>query len=152
MLALGTTRAHSCSCAVSDEHLCPFHSIAAQVAFATSVGGNSSQWLFPTADGAKPSKRGWVRTFTEVARQAGLPTHWDNGAPRHTGQPARASGACHLAQAGVDLWRIQVFGRWSSNAFLKYVRTSPLASLCIASPPKLPSPSQLQRQNRSCEH
>lgn len=59
-----------------------------------------------------------------------MATHWDNGAPRHTGHTARASGACHLAQAGVDLWRIQVFGRWSSNAFLKYVRSSPLASLC----------------------
>lgn len=34
LMALGTSRAHSCSCAVSEEHQCPFHMIAAQVAFA----------------------------------------------------------------------------------------------------------------------
>ena len=130
LMALGTSRAHTCSCKVSDAHLCPFHSMAAQVAFATSVPGNHGQWLFPTSQGQKPTKQGWVCTFTEMAKQLGLETHWDNGAPRHTGHSARASGACHLAQAGVDLWRIQVFGRWSSNAFLKYVRSSPLASLC----------------------
>eukprot|EP00435_Cladocopium_sp_Y103_P022023 s2314_g5.t1 len=52
-----------------------------------------------------------------------------NGAPKHTGHTARASGACHLAAAGVDLWRVQIFGRWSSAAFLRYIRSSPLLSL-----------------------
>eukprot|EP00435_Cladocopium_sp_Y103_P044529 s39_g12.t1 len=129
LLALGTSRAHSCSCQVSDQYMCPFHLIAAQVAFASTAPNNTAEWLFPTSSGGKPTKQGWVKTFTEVARMIGLPTHWDNGAPRHTGHSARASGACHLAQAGVDLWRIQVFGRWSSAAFLRYVRSSPLASL-----------------------
>ena len=129
LLALGTSRAHSCSCAVSSDHECPFHSMAAQVAVASTIPGNNVGWLFPTSEGDMPTKQGWVRTFTEVAKSLGLETHWDNGAPRHTGHSARASGACHLAKAGVDLWRIQVFGRWSSAAFLRYVRTSPLASL-----------------------
>eukprot|EP00435_Cladocopium_sp_Y103_P037318 s554_g9.t2 len=129
LMALGTSRAHSCSCQASDQYMCPFHLIAAQVAFASTAPNNTAEWLFPTSSGGKPTKQGWVKTFTEVARLIGLPTHWDNGAPRHTGHTARASGACHLAQAGVDLWRIQVFGRWSSAAFLRYVRSSPLASL-----------------------
>ena len=128
-MALGTSRSHTCSCSASSEVLCPFHAMAAQLAFAATSPGNASRWLFPTAEGKKPSKQGWARTFTCIAQHAGLDAFWENGAPKHTGHSARASGACHLAEAGVDLWRVQIFGRWSSAAFLKYVRSSPLASL-----------------------
>ena len=128
-LALGTSRAHSCSCKVGSEYLCPFHAMAAQIAFAVSVEGNAHGWLFPTALGGMSSKRGWCTTFTRVAETLGLETTWENGAPKFSGHTARASGAHHLAKAGVDLWRVQIFGRWSSAAFLRYVRSSPLASL-----------------------
>ena len=30
---------------------------------------------------------------------------------------------------GIHLWQIQIFGRWSSDAFLKYIRESPLENL-----------------------
>ena len=128
-MALGTSRAHSCSCKVSSEHLCPFHAMAAQVAFAVSVEGNATGWLFPCQLGGKHSKRGWCTTFMKVAECLGMVTTWENGVPKFTGHTARASGAHHLAKAGVDLWRVQIFGRWSSAAFLRYVRASPLASL-----------------------
>ena len=128
-LALGTSRTHSCSCKVSSEYLCPFHAMAAQMAFAVTVAGNEGGWLFPTATGQKPTKRGWCTTFMMVAESLGLGTTWENGAPKFSGHTARASGAHHLAKAGVDLRRVQIFGRWSSAAFLRYVRSSPLASL-----------------------
>ena len=34
----------------------------------------------------------------------------------------------HLAASGIDVWRIQLHGRWGSSAVLRYVRLSPLAS------------------------
>jgi len=41
----------------------------------------------------------------------------------------RATGAVHLASSGVDLWRIQLFGRWGSEAFKLYVRKAPLLAI-----------------------
>ena len=128
-MALGTSRSHSCSCTVSTPQMCPYHGMMAHVAFAKSIAGNREGWLFPTSEGQKPTKSGWCKTFMEVADRSGIIGYWDNGAPKFTGHTARASGAHHLAQAGVDLWRVQIFGRWSSAAFLRYVRSAPLASL-----------------------
>ena len=34
-----------------------------------------------------------------------------------------------MAAAGVDLWCIQLFGRWGSDAFLLYIRSSPLRNM-----------------------
>lgn len=129
LMALGTSRSHSCSCSVGPQRLCPYHALLEQVAFAKNLEGNAEGWLFPTAQGVKPTKRGWSASFTEIAKHQGLETVWNNGAPKYTGHSARASGAVHLALARVDLWRIQLFGRWTSAAFLRYVRSAPLASL-----------------------
>ena len=100
-MALGTSRAHTCSSAVSCEHMCSCRRVEAQVAFASTAPGNTAQLLFPTLSGNKPTKQGCVKTFTELAKAAGLKRYWENG----------ALGACHLTAAGVDLWRIQIFGR-----------------------------------------
>ena len=48
---------------------------------------------------------------------------------KFTGDSARVSGAQHLAKANIELWRIQLFGRWSSEAFLRYIRDAPLQNL-----------------------
>eukprot|EP00435_Cladocopium_sp_Y103_P026420 s2504_g6.t1 len=45
-------------------------------------------------------------------------------------QPRRETSQPSKDGTGVDLWRIQIFGRWTSSAFLKYIRDSPLASMC----------------------
>ena len=127
--ALGTTRSHSCSCSSTGSDLCPFHQISHQVNWASAMAENEGRWLFPTATGERATKKGWQAVFTAAAAAAGLPIISQNGAALYTGHTARASGACHLAQANVDLWRIQIFGRWSSDAFLRYVRSAPLANL-----------------------
>ena len=128
-MALGTSRSHSCCCGVGKPKMCPYHALLEQVSFAKELSGNIEGWLFPTAQGSKPTKRGWSASFTEIAKRQGLETEWNNGAPKYTGHSARASVAVHLALAKVDLWRIQLFGRWTSAAFLRYVRSAPLASL-----------------------
>ncbi len=128
-MALGTSRSHSCSCRVSQPSMCPYHALSEQWLFAKNLPGNREGWLFPTIQATKATKRGWSAAFTEIAKRQGLETEWNNGAPKFTGHSARASGAVHLALAKVDLWRIQLFGRWTSAAFLRYVRSAPLASL-----------------------
>ena len=62
LLALGTSRVHTCSCAVQQQAM-------------SRVG-----CFQPAQDQSQP-RQGWVKTFTEIARQLGLETHWDNGAP-----------------------------------------------------------------------
>ena len=128
-MALGTTRSHSCSCSATGSAICPFHQMFHQVEMAAHMEENTDRLLFPTRLGERPTKKGWQAAFTAAAATAGLPIQSTNGAPMCTGHTARASGACHLARANVDLWRIQIFGRWSSDAFLRYVRTAPLANL-----------------------
>ena len=42
------------------------------------------------------------------------------------GHSLRSGGATALALAGVPLERIQIIGRWSSEAFLIYIRQNPI--------------------------
>lgn len=124
--ALGAERSHRCSCQFSDRALCPYHCMVAHL---ESVGIDPDQPLFPTITGAAPSKQGWARTFTKIAELLNLPTTHPNGAPCYTGHSARVTGAMHMATLNIELWRIQLFGRWSSDAFLLYIRDAPLAQL-----------------------
>ena len=34
----------------------------------------------------------------------------------------------YLAAAGIDIWRIQLHGRWGSDAILRYIKLAPLSS------------------------
>ena len=127
-VALGATRSHSCCCPgnISDP-LCPYHALFAQREFASNLP--RGKWLFPTATGEQATKAGWVATFEWVASQLGEPLESPTGARRFTGHSARATGAVHLATTQVELWRIQLFGRWGSEAFKLYVRNAPLTQL-----------------------
>ena len=125
--ALGATRTHSCSCTHGAEAgLCPFHAMKLQIRFASAIG---SSVIFPASSGGPPSKAGWANTFEELARRLGLDTHSPSGLRLFTGHSARASGAVHLAHTQVELWRIQLFGRWGSDCFKQYVRDAPLSQL-----------------------
>ena len=70
-----------------------------------------------------------MATFEWVALQLGEPLVTPTGANRFTGHSGRATGAVYLAQTQVELWRIQLFGRWGSEAFKLYVRQAPLSQL-----------------------
>lgn len=126
--ALGATRSHSCCCIDGMvDHKCPYHALSAQLEFASSF--KNPRWLFPTWEGLQPTKIGWVATFEWLAQQLGEPLETPTGARRFTGHSARATGAVHLASTQVELWRIQLFGRWGSEAFKLYVRNAPLSQL-----------------------
>ena len=97
-----------------------------QIKFASDYG---SEVIFPALNGGPPSKAGWADTFEEIARRLGQDTRSPQGLRLFTGHSARASGAVHLAHTQVELWRIQLFGRWGSDCFKQYVRDAPLSQL-----------------------
>jgi hypothetical protein len=43
-----------------------------------------------------------------------------------TGHAGRVYGAIRMALAGLEIWRIQVFGRWGSSAVLGYIQDAPV--------------------------
>ena len=124
VVALGAVRKHSCSCTVLPPALCPFHALASLI-----HGKSPEDPVFCDAEGRPPSKSGWADTFQGIAAALGLPLVLQNGARAYTGHSARATGAQFLATRGIELWRIQIFGRWGSDIILRYLREAPLAHL-----------------------
>eukprot|EP00435_Cladocopium_sp_Y103_P068903 s1426_g32.t1 len=123
--ALGAERSHTCSCAFSAPALCPYHLMVQHL---TAVQ-HEEDFLFQDSMGGKTTKQGWTATFQALAKMMDLQVYNNNGAPLYTGHTARVTGARHLAAANIELWRIQLFGRWGSEVFLHYIQDTPLAQL-----------------------
>ena len=124
--ALGAVRSHTCACEFSDRSWCPYHCMVDQLAM---VDKSPDAILFPDEKGNPPTKTGWADTFQALAQLLNLTLHYPNGARKYTGHSARATGAIHLAMTQVELWRVQLFGRWGSEVFLHYVRDAPMCQL-----------------------
>ena len=118
--AKGKERRHCCAC---PSVACP---VAAAKRWTTQVirtlGGEHQGPLLTDHTGAPVTKERVVDTIREAAKLIGVKGFVG-------GHSLRASGAQHMAMAGIELWRIQVFGRWGSMAILKYVRESCLGTL-----------------------
>ena len=124
---LGSTRTHACCCDCgTSPQICPYHAMSAQAKWATD---HKSEFLFSTLGKAKVTKAGWADTFQQIAMKLHLETQDTSGNRRFTGHTARATGAIHMANTQVELWRIQLFGRWGSDCFKRYVRDAPLTQL-----------------------
>jgi hypothetical protein len=123
--ALGAYRAHRCACGLSDRRICPFHQLEDHIRQLNRPTGH----LFPAASGSPASKQGWADTFQEIARLLNIPTSHANGARCFTGHSARVTGARHMASTNVELWRVQLFGRWGSDVFKHYIQDAPLSQL-----------------------
>ena len=91
----------------------------------------SQDWLFPTARGGQAAKEGWALTFESIAFHPNVELVTNSGLRKFTGHTARATGAVHMALNQVELWRIQLFGRWGSDCFKIYVRSAPLSQLTM---------------------
>ena len=124
--ALGATRSHTCSCAVHSRELCPYHLLLGRL---NDLPEDPEQLLFPAEDGLESTKKGWADTFEAIAKQLLLPITHANGARAFTGHSARVSGARFMATHNIELWRIQLFGRWGSDVFLHYIQDAPVAQL-----------------------
>jgi hypothetical protein len=133
--AHGVARAHGCCCtADSLVGACPFHAVKAQLERLrrlfpdrwSASGPDEDLPLFPAKDGSVVAKDRMAATIVEAARKLEVPLSLPDGSARVSGHSLRVAGAQGLARAGVDVWAIQLLGRWGSSAVLGYVREVPL--------------------------
>ena len=124
----GTSRTLCCTCSSTPSSLCPFHVLELQWQWASSLASSCpTSPLFPTTSGLPATKKCVVETICCMAKHLGLAEQTNLGAPRFTGHTFRVTGAMWMASSGIDIWRIQLHGRWASSAVLKYVPLAPLA-------------------------
>ena len=119
--ALGATRSHTCA-----GGLCPYH---VMVDLLKCLPDEPEQLIFPAEDGLASTKKSWADTFEALAHRLHLPIVHENGARAYTGHSARVTGARFMAIHNIELWRIQLFGRWGSDVVLHYVQDAPVAQL-----------------------
>ena len=128
--ARGVTRAHACVCSPASPSVeCPAHVIWDQFwilkrRFGARFAGEVPDALlpmFPDRAGQPVSKRAWVKTLLFAAARLKVPAQSPDGAARISGHTLRHTGAQGLCRMGLDLWAIQLIGRWGSAAVRGYV-------------------------------
>ena len=133
--ARGVSRAHGCSCVPGVARAsCPYCAVAAQLQRLERLF--PTRWtdgvpdldlpLFPTSSGDVVNKEAMSETIVEAARRLKVPTSAPDSSARVSGHSLRVTGAQGLARAGVEVWAIQLLGRWGSDTVLEYVREVPL--------------------------
>jgi len=83
--------------------------------------------LFPTSTGGVCTKAAVTATLVAAADLLKVPRAAPDGTERISGHTLRATGAQGLAKAGLELWAIQLLGRWGSDSVRLYVREAHLA-------------------------
>ena len=78
--------------------------------------------LFPTWRGTAPSKLSVVSTILAAAGRLGVPLAAPAESTRISGHTLRATGAQGLTRLGLDLWAVQLLGRWGSHTVTLYIR------------------------------
>ena len=127
---MGSARTHYCRCgSAAPLPDCVVHAMADQKAFLQRQF--PSRWvsgvpdvdlpLFPGLDGMAPSKADFVRAFQDAALRMGCSIVSPDGSRAVTGHSLRVGGAQGLARRGVELWSIQLLGRWGGETVRRYL-------------------------------
>ena len=82
--------------------------------------------MFPTIEGNKCTKEAMTGTIEKAAFLLKVPLTSPDGTERVSGHSLRVTGAQGMAKLGLDLWAVQLLGRWGSNTVLQYVRLAHL--------------------------
>ena len=132
--AIGCERSWHCLCKGGDglRPDCPYHAVVAQLTILKgSFGEDSLQSLplFPDKHGKVADKATVVLALEATVKGYGEPTVGTNGSRLLGGHSFRVTGAQRLAAAGVEIIKIMVLARWSSEVVLRYVKDSPLIGL-----------------------
>ena len=134
-MALGTTRTWGCLCGVGTLP-CPYHIAAAvlRTAAANGVGDLTSAQLacrplFPTLGNQVPTKAKMVATFEHFAGLTGERITNTAGLRLFGGHTLRVTGAQALAAHGIEVAKIKILARHSSDAIYRYVAEAPLTTL-----------------------
>jgi len=128
--AQGATRAHACICGEGPPRVdCAAHAVWGQLwllrrRFADSFVEDRPLRdlpLFPRADGQAASKSSIVATIEHAAMLLRVPRTSPDGTRRISGHTLRPTGAQGLTRLGLDLWTVQLLGRWGSSVVQQYV-------------------------------
>ena len=124
--AAGVSRAHGCACTGTPKPSCPAHAAWAHASSLRTRFGEISpdSPFFPDVHGRICTKESIAATLVEAASFLDVPKEDATG--KITGHTMRVTGAQGLAAAGLDLWAIQLLGRWGSMAVRSYVREAHL--------------------------
>lgn len=131
------TRPHKCCCLANPEPICPFCAGVRHLARLSRAYPNTENWeevpLFPDRNGQHLSKSLVIKfiravialTGTSLTRPGPAGDAWD----RFGEHVLRVSGAQMMARAGLELFVIQLIGRWASDAIARYVQEAHLWGL-----------------------
>jgi len=129
--AQGVSRSHACLCQEGAPRVdCPVHALWDQLwllrrSFPARFSGDRPHVdlpLFPDWKGAAVSKQSVVTTLLSAARRLDVPWVSVDGSTRISGHTLRPTGAQGLTRLGLDLWAVQLLGRWGSHAVQQYIR------------------------------
>lgn len=111
----------SCTC----PHACAYCSMCAYLDRVKCVACPSESPLFLFENRKVLTKSAFVKRLHSLLDQLGIDTNM------YSGHSLRTGSATTAAAAGLADWEIKMMGRWSSQAYLKYIRLHPsyLASL-----------------------
>ena len=125
--ALGVSRVHGCSCDGAPSRRCPAHvGWAHLTAVRKQFGEVGPEFpMFPSLQGKICEKEEMAATIGRAAAllHVVVPA---NSNEKFTGHSLRVTGAQGLAAAGLDVWAVQLLGRWGSSAVKAYVRSAQL--------------------------
>ena len=85
--------------------------------------------LFPTADGGLVSPETMLELIELLATMLGEDLYSKEGRRKYGKHSWRSTGAVFLAGIGVDLLKIQLMARWSSEVITHYSRLAPLKAI-----------------------
>ena len=128
-----TERSLTCSCSARIHSMCVWHSTERHLVRLEAHYRGALQHqlpLFPDAGGRTASKQTFIEAIRRVIEQTGTPLTrlGPDGEESHRfhGHVLRISGAQMLSSSGVELSLIQLLGRWTSTAVLRYTQDSAL--------------------------
>ena len=131
--AQGASRSHACVCAGGAPRPdCPVHSLWDQLLLLRRLFGSQfvdgapprDMPLFPRRDGKPATKAAMVATIEFAARALRVDMVSPDGSRRVSGHSLRPTGAVGLTQLGLDVWTVQLLGRWGSSVVCQYVNES----------------------------
>jgi len=111
---------------------CPHYAVVSQFAILREKFGEDmlhSLPLFLDRHGMVATKATVILALEATVRGYGGPTVGANGTRHHGGHSLRVTGAQKLAATGVEIVKIMVLARWSSEVVLRYVEDAPHVGL-----------------------
>ena len=132
-MALGVSRSWGCLCGIGSLP-CPYHLAATHYKWVrdqcVSFSARADDFpLFPTVTGEVADKEAVVQSFEAIASALDEPLYTPDGVRRYGGHSARVTGAQSLAAHGVEVLKIRILARHSSDAIMRYVADAPLKAL-----------------------